>query len=158
MCPTRAEGISCEIPSTMPSPARRIGTSGSFFVTSYAISIAISLTSCLKSRVLVRLSRRIVSLCWINGCASTVRLGNSRDAALAMGEEATYFLRPSLVGVAVMKRLLLVALLAVIASPAVAQAPRKRIAALAMGEEATYFLRPSLVGVAVMKRGTEKIR
>ena len=71
----------------MPSPARRIGTSVSFFpatwrpdivssgvsistgssgrsfVTSYAISIAISFTSCLKSRVLVRLSRRIVSLC-----------------------------------------------------------------------------------------------
>src|SRR2546425_822276 len=30
MWPTRADGISCEIPSTMPSPARRIGTSVSF--------------------------------------------------------------------------------------------------------------------------------
>src|SRR5947207_1562312 len=81
MCPTRAEGMSWAIPSTIPRPARRIGTSASFFpatrtprigssgvststgssgrsfVTSYAISIAISLTSCLKSRVVaVRLS------------------------------------------------------------------------------------------------------
>ena len=84
----------------MPSPARRIGTSASFFpatrtprvcssgvstsvgssgrsfVTSYAISIAISFTSCLKSRVVVCLSRRMASLCWISGCASTVRFGN----------------------------------------------------------------------------------
>ena len=31
MWPTRAEGMSCAIPSTMPSPARRIGTRVSFF-------------------------------------------------------------------------------------------------------------------------------
>src|SRR6266581_4387238 len=99
ICPTRADGMSWAIPSTIPRPARRIGTSASFFpatrvpridssgvststgssgrsfVTSYAMSIAISLTSCLKSRVVVCLSRRIVSLCWIRGCSSTVRLG-----------------------------------------------------------------------------------
>jgi len=74
-----------------PSPARRIGTSASFFpatrtprirssgvstsavssgrsfVTSYAMSMAISFTSCLKSFVVVFLSRRIESLCWISG-------------------------------------------------------------------------------------------
>src|SRR6266404_3775612 len=99
MCPTRADGMSCAIPSTMPSPARRIGTSVSFFpetwrplirssgvsistgsvarslVASYAISMAISLTSCLKSRVLVSRSRRIESLCWMSGWWRTVRLG-----------------------------------------------------------------------------------
>src|SRR5207245_11068619 len=53
-----------------------IRSSGRSFVTSYAISIAISFTSCLKSRVVVSLSRRIVSLCWIRGWSSTVRLGN----------------------------------------------------------------------------------
>ena len=30
MCPTRAAGTSRRIPSTMPSPARRMGTSVSF--------------------------------------------------------------------------------------------------------------------------------
>src|SRR5437762_7530736 len=113
MCPTGEEGISWEMPSTMPNPARKMGTSVSFFpatwlpdvfssgvsistgssarsfVTSYAMSIAISLTSCLKSRVLVRLSRRMVSLCWINGCDSTVRLGNCGDGTRAMAGEAT---------------------------------------------------------------------
>src|SRR5258706_320091 len=97
----------------MPRRARRIGTnvnflpatwlpvvfssgvsistasSGRSFVTSYAISIAISFTSCLKSRVLVCLSRKIVSLCWISGCDSTVRLGKSRAARDAMSGEAT---------------------------------------------------------------------
>src|SRR5258707_447798 len=52
------------------------------------ISIAISFTSCLKSRVLVRLSRKIVSLCWINGCASTVRLGNALGDFAAMNGES----------------------------------------------------------------------
>src|SRR5690349_19793334 len=118
MCPTRAEGISCEMPSTMPRPARRIGTSVNFFpatwlpvvrssgvsistvssgksfVTSYAMSIAISLTSCLKSRVLVFLSRRIVSLCWISGCDSTVKLGNCWEVACAMAEKLRVRLRP----------------------------------------------------------------
>src|SRR4051812_22861903 len=99
MCPTLADGISWVIPSTMPSPARRMGTRVSFLpatclpvvrssgvsistgavgrslVTSYAIRVAISLTSCLKSRVLVSLSRRIESLCWMRGCDRTVRLG-----------------------------------------------------------------------------------
>src|SRR5436189_138230 len=78
MCPTRADGMSWAIPSTIPRPARRIGTSASFFpatrtprigssgvstsrgssgrslVTSYAISIAISLTG--RPVVAVRLS------------------------------------------------------------------------------------------------------
>ena len=88
------------MPSTMPSPARRIGTRVSFLpetwrpvvrssgvsistgsvgrslVTSYAISIEISLTSCLKSRVLVSRSRRIESLWTISGWVRTVRFGN----------------------------------------------------------------------------------
>ena len=87
------------MPSTMPSPARRIGTSVSFFpetwrpvirssgvsistgsvgrslVASYAMSMAISLTSCLKSRVLVSRSRRMESLCWMSGWSRTVRFG-----------------------------------------------------------------------------------
>src|SRR5712691_3398302 len=41
------------------------------------MSMAISFTSCLKSRVLVRRSRRIVSLCWIRGWARTVRFANA---------------------------------------------------------------------------------
>src|SRR5439155_21529887 len=48
------------------------------YTTLFRSSIAISLTSCLKSRVVVCLSRRIVSLCRIRGWSSTVRLGNSR--------------------------------------------------------------------------------
>src|SRR6266542_559006 len=46
--------MSCEIPSTIPRPARRI-----------------------------------VSLCWISGCDSTVRLGNWEGALRAMSGEAT---------------------------------------------------------------------
>jgi len=96
--------MSCAIPSTIPSPARRIGTSVSFFpetcrpvvrssgvssstvcvgrslVASYAMSIAISLTSCLKSRVLVSRSRRMLSLCWMRGWSRTMRLGKGGSA------------------------------------------------------------------------------
>src|SRR5437879_2207600 len=117
MCPTRADGMSWAIPSTIPRPARRIGTSASFFpatrtpcigsrgvststgssgrsfVTSYAISIAISLTSCLKSRVVVCLSRRIVSLCRIRGWSSTVRLSVvGMDRAAVTAEDGGFVL------------------------------------------------------------------
>src|SRR6266511_3818072 len=100
--------MSCEIPSTIPRPARRIGTSVSFFpatwlpvvfssgvsistdssgrsfVTSYAISMAISFTSSLKSRVLVRLSRPIVafSLAAFALCATPL-VAQSADSLIA---------------------------------------------------------------------------
>src|SRR6266540_3670921 len=151
MWPTRADGMSCEMPSTIPSPARRIGTSVSFlpatcwpavfsrgvaistgssgrsFVTSYAMSMAISLTSCLKSRVLVRRSSRIVSLCRIRGWLNTVRFGK---AGLPMRGKVRMFS-----GLAKepprMKRLALVLLLALVTASATAQAPaRKRVAVL----------------------------
>src|SRR6266566_9397375 len=55
--------------------------------------MAISFTSCLKSRVLVRLSRKVVSLCWINGCDSTVRLGKLRDETDATAEKVRVWLQ-----------------------------------------------------------------
>jgi hypothetical protein len=98
-------------PPTIPSPARRIGTSVSFFpltrhplarssgvstgagstarslVTSYAISIAISSTSSLNIFVGVARSRRMVSLCWMSGCPMIVRVGRSASARMgATGE------------------------------------------------------------------------
>ena len=76
------------LPATCRPVVRSSGVSistgwvGRSLVASYAISVAISLTSCLKSRVLVSRSRRIDSLCCTNGWESTVRLGK-RVAGMA---------------------------------------------------------------------------
>ena len=56
MCPTLAEGISVRMPSTMPSPARRMGTMASFFPVRHlkvpvATGVLISTSSRGRSRV-----------------------------------------------------------------------------------------------------------
>src|SRR5690606_7268936 len=48
--------------------------------------MAISLTSCLKSRVVVSRSRSSVSLCWISGWERTVRLGKPGMALSGGGD------------------------------------------------------------------------
>src|SRR5512133_3558932 len=101
------------MPSTMPSPARRMGTrtgsyperrraskrssgvsmvigsSGRWRVASKAISMAISSTNSLKTLVGVALSRRIDSLCWISGWSMTVKLGGVGEVAI--GGKASIF-------------------------------------------------------------------
>src|SRR5678809_1471031 len=101
------------MPSTMPRPARRIGTSVSFLpltrrpmvrssgvetdasssgrslVASYAMSIAISSTSSLKIFVGVSRSRRMFSLCCTSGCDTTRSVGN--PGVVCMARKGTNF-------------------------------------------------------------------
>src|SRR5215211_7321010 len=94
MNPTRAPEISVRTPSSIPSPARRIGQTATFFpeirgtgatssgvsigtssvgrsfVASYVRSSVTSSTSFRKWTVGVSLSRRYETLCWTSGCVT----------------------------------------------------------------------------------------
>src|ERR671932_66027 len=96
MNPTRADEISDSTPSSIPTPARRIGQTATFLpeirgkrptssgvststssvgrslVASYVRRSVTSLTSLRKWTVGVFLSRRYDSLCWISGCLTSV--------------------------------------------------------------------------------------
>src|SRR5919198_5376126 len=96
MKPTRALEISESTPSSIPTPARRIGQTATFlplmrgnwptssgvststssvgrsFVASYVSSSVTSLTSLRKWTVGVFLSRRYASLCWTSGWRTSV--------------------------------------------------------------------------------------
>src|SRR5690349_22672549 len=96
MNPTRALEIRDSTPSSIPTPARRIGQTATFlplmrgkrptssgvststssvgmsFVASYVRSSVTSSTSLRKWTVGVSLSRRYESLCWTSGCVTSI--------------------------------------------------------------------------------------
>src|ERR671919_476201 len=110
MKPTRAPEMSERTPSSIPTPARRIGQTATFlpemrgtvvrssgveistssvassFVASYVRSRVSSFTSWRKTCVGVSMSRSIPSLCWTSGWSTTVR----RSVATFMGQLLAY--------------------------------------------------------------------
>ena len=111
MKPTRADEISETTPSSIPTPARRIGQTATFlplirgnrpissgvststssvgrsFVASYVRRSVTSLTSFRKWTVGVFLSRRYESLCWTSGCltSTTFKSAASSDTVEFLG-------------------------------------------------------------------------